>query len=277
MPRPLPEHSDDVTIYLVLNDFGKLGSAYVEADRETIIRNFLSGQYGSAIRVVTFNTAERMRSESWKQAENLADRFCSPPAPCVAGVLDHLPPRGIDRGAVTGGIKRHLRWATTVAPVATAVLIKEWGIGAVAEGSLPHRQRITDGTGIPLDGGQTCHAQRNHNVDAVRLFILTNSPTSRPFKGDGAGNSKSNLLIGVAQQITPLNQIKQILAGLSQIANSLWIFDHRQTFAGQPLRRCDHLIWVVPNTTDIKSFTPVQKRLLDHTSILSILSLLGRL
>ena len=59
----LPERSDDVTFYLVLNDYGKLGSAYVEtdpgeADRETIICNFLSGQYDNAVRVVAFNTAE---------------------------------------------------------------------------------------------------------------------------------------------------------------------------------------------------------------------------
>jgi hypothetical protein len=54
--------SDDVTVYLVLNDY-KTGLAYVEtapaeADRETIIRNFLSGQYSNALRVVAFNTAE---------------------------------------------------------------------------------------------------------------------------------------------------------------------------------------------------------------------------
>jgi hypothetical protein len=63
MPRPLPERSDDITIYLVLNDYGKLGSAYVEthpaeSDRESIIRNFLTGQYGNAVRVVAFNAAE---------------------------------------------------------------------------------------------------------------------------------------------------------------------------------------------------------------------------
>jgi hypothetical protein len=74
MPRPLPEHSDDGTIYLVLNDYGKLGSAYVEsdpaeADRETIIRNFLSGQYGNAVRVVAFNTAEGW---SWDVSEDIA-------------------------------------------------------------------------------------------------------------------------------------------------------------------------------------------------------------
>jgi hypothetical protein len=59
MPR-LSEPSDDVTVYLVLNDYGQSGIAYdetdpAEADRETIIRNFL---YTNALRVVAFNTAE---------------------------------------------------------------------------------------------------------------------------------------------------------------------------------------------------------------------------
>jgi hypothetical protein len=62
MPRLVSEPSDDVTVYLVLNDY-KTGLAYVEtapaeADRETIIRNFLSGQYANALRVVAFNAAE---------------------------------------------------------------------------------------------------------------------------------------------------------------------------------------------------------------------------
>jgi hypothetical protein len=51
------------TVYLVVNDFGQLGRAFVEtdiaeADRETIVRNFITGQYSDAIRVVAFNTAE---------------------------------------------------------------------------------------------------------------------------------------------------------------------------------------------------------------------------
>jgi hypothetical protein len=63
MPRCVPEPSDDVTVYLVLEDFGQLGRAFLEtdigeADRETIIRNFMSGQYEKALRVVAFNTAE---------------------------------------------------------------------------------------------------------------------------------------------------------------------------------------------------------------------------
>jgi hypothetical protein len=62
MSRRASEYPDDVTVYLVLNDY-RTGLAYVEttaeeADRETIIRNFLSGQYSNALRVVAFNTAE---------------------------------------------------------------------------------------------------------------------------------------------------------------------------------------------------------------------------
>jgi hypothetical protein len=74
MRHRLPMRSDDITVYLVLNDNGKLGLAYVEtdpaeADRESIIRNFLSGQYGNAVRVVAFNTAEGW---SWDVSEDIA-------------------------------------------------------------------------------------------------------------------------------------------------------------------------------------------------------------
>jgi hypothetical protein len=53
-----PEH--DVTTYLLV---GQLGRAFreiglVEGDRETIVRNLISGQYPNAQRVVTLNTAE---------------------------------------------------------------------------------------------------------------------------------------------------------------------------------------------------------------------------
>jgi hypothetical protein len=62
MSRRVAELSDDVTVYLVLNDF-RTGLAYVEttaeeADRETVIRNFIGGQYSNALRVIAFNTAE---------------------------------------------------------------------------------------------------------------------------------------------------------------------------------------------------------------------------
>jgi hypothetical protein len=63
MVRPASDPPNDVTVYLVEEDFGQRGRAYLEtdvaqADRETIIRNFISGQYKDALRVVAFNTAE---------------------------------------------------------------------------------------------------------------------------------------------------------------------------------------------------------------------------
>jgi hypothetical protein len=56
-------HSNDSTVYLVLHDFGELGSAYRQtdagrADPETVIADLLSGQYRHPLRVVAFNTAE---------------------------------------------------------------------------------------------------------------------------------------------------------------------------------------------------------------------------
>jgi len=53
----------DVTVYLVLNDFGPLGRAYVEtdeaqADEATIVENILEGHYSHPLRVVAFNAAE---------------------------------------------------------------------------------------------------------------------------------------------------------------------------------------------------------------------------
>jgi hypothetical protein len=77
MARP---GSDDVTVYLVVNDFGGFHCAYVEtnifdAKRETIIQNFLSGQYGSALRVGAFNIAEGWsRDVSEDVANELLDR-----------------------------------------------------------------------------------------------------------------------------------------------------------------------------------------------------------
>jgi hypothetical protein len=55
--------SFDVTVYLVLDDFGKLGRAYREADEdrsdlETVVENLLAGEYRNPVRVVAFNTAE---------------------------------------------------------------------------------------------------------------------------------------------------------------------------------------------------------------------------
>ena len=50
-------------IYLVLDDFGRLGRAWCETDeaganRAALIRNLLDGQYENPVRIVAFNTSE---------------------------------------------------------------------------------------------------------------------------------------------------------------------------------------------------------------------------
>jgi hypothetical protein len=58
---PLP--NNDADFYLVIEGFGARGPSFLEtdlaqADRNTIVRNFISGQYEDALRVVSFNVAE---------------------------------------------------------------------------------------------------------------------------------------------------------------------------------------------------------------------------
>jgi hypothetical protein len=53
----------DQTVYLVINNFGKLGTAFPETDiekndLETVIGDLMSDQYGGPVRIVAFNTAE---------------------------------------------------------------------------------------------------------------------------------------------------------------------------------------------------------------------------
>ena len=82
MPHPISEYPDDVTVYLVVNDFGKFGRAFVEtdlaeSDRETVLRNFISGQYSNALRVIAFNTAAGWsRDVSEEIADELLQRAC---------------------------------------------------------------------------------------------------------------------------------------------------------------------------------------------------------
>jgi hypothetical protein len=62
-PSIVPNENDQ-TFYLVADDFGKPGRAWVESDYETtdletVIQDLLTGQYTNPIRVIAFNTAER--------------------------------------------------------------------------------------------------------------------------------------------------------------------------------------------------------------------------
>jgi hypothetical protein len=53
----------DVDVYIVLDDYGSIGRAYREVDEEkadkaTVIRWLIEGQYENPVRIVAFNTSE---------------------------------------------------------------------------------------------------------------------------------------------------------------------------------------------------------------------------
>jgi hypothetical protein len=61
-PSIVPHEADQDT-YLVLDDFGRIGCSWREtdaerADRETLIRELVDGQYRHPIRIVAFNSSE---------------------------------------------------------------------------------------------------------------------------------------------------------------------------------------------------------------------------
>jgi hypothetical protein len=62
VPPLHPEN--DVTAYIVVEDFGGLGRAFLEmdlagADHETIVRNMISGEYGDPLRIISSRTPPR--------------------------------------------------------------------------------------------------------------------------------------------------------------------------------------------------------------------------
>ena len=68
VPSIVPSGHDQ-TVYLVINNFGNLGTAFAEsdvgeADLETVIGDLMSGQYSDPVRVVAFNTAEHSSEDA---------------------------------------------------------------------------------------------------------------------------------------------------------------------------------------------------------------------
>jgi hypothetical protein len=79
-PSIVPNDNDE-TVYLVVDDFGRLGRAWREADYEatdldTVIQDLLTGQYGNPIRVVAFNTAERWSEDVSEDVARELRRRC---------------------------------------------------------------------------------------------------------------------------------------------------------------------------------------------------------
>jgi hypothetical protein len=96
----------DVTVYIVVEDYGDLGRAFretdiAEADFETMVRNIISGEYRNPLRVVAFNTVEGWsRDVSEDIANEVLDRTCYTDATLGLGTQ-----RFID-SHVTPGAKR---------------------------------------------------------------------------------------------------------------------------------------------------------------------------
>jgi hypothetical protein len=78
VPPLYPEN--DVTAYIVVEDFGDFGQAYretdlAESDLGTIVHNMISGEYRNPLRIVAFNTVEGWsRDVSEEIAYDVLDR-----------------------------------------------------------------------------------------------------------------------------------------------------------------------------------------------------------
>ena len=79
-PSLVPNWADQ-TVYIVENDFGRSGRAYVEtdseyADLEATITGLLEGQYSNPVRTVAFNTAERWSEDVSEDVAHELRRRC---------------------------------------------------------------------------------------------------------------------------------------------------------------------------------------------------------
>jgi len=78
---PLVPKGYDKTVYIVEDDFGKLGRIYREteandAGAETIIADLLSGRYNNPIRIVAFNTLENWSQDASRDIAHEIQQLC---------------------------------------------------------------------------------------------------------------------------------------------------------------------------------------------------------
>jgi len=77
----MPSLEPEGDTYIVLDDFGDLGRAWRETDeaganRASLVRNLLDGQYEDPVRIVAFNTAEGWsRDATVEIADEVRRRF----------------------------------------------------------------------------------------------------------------------------------------------------------------------------------------------------------
>jgi hypothetical protein len=99
---PIVPSGHDRTLYLVVNNFGNLGTAFPKtdvdkADLETVIGDLMSGQYSDPVCVVAFNTAEQWAEDASEDvAREIMRRLDlvghEPPSSIAAFVELHLGP-----------------------------------------------------------------------------------------------------------------------------------------------------------------------------------------
>jgi hypothetical protein len=84
-PTTIP-YGADQTVYLVIDRFSS-GSVYRDSDLETIIGEFMTGQFNDPVRVVAFNTLEHWADDVSKDVAQEVQARCD-----IAGesVPEHL-------------------------------------------------------------------------------------------------------------------------------------------------------------------------------------------
>jgi hypothetical protein len=71
----------DRNVYMVVDDLGRLGRVWPEADfehtdLETVVQDLLSGQYKNPVMVISFNTAERWSQDVSEDVAQEIRRRC---------------------------------------------------------------------------------------------------------------------------------------------------------------------------------------------------------
>ena len=93
---PLAPVGFDVDVYVVLDDFGSIGRSYREtaeegADRESLIRDLMDGQYNNPVRIVCFNTAQgTSRDATLEIAQEIQDRVSRKGEEISPGLRDFI-------------------------------------------------------------------------------------------------------------------------------------------------------------------------------------------
>jgi len=95
-------HSDFETVYLVMDSFGAMGTAYREtdikrADLETVIADLMAGEFNAPVRVIAFNMLGHWADDVSRQIAEEIQRRCDlagdPVPECILSfVEDHTGP-----------------------------------------------------------------------------------------------------------------------------------------------------------------------------------------